>query len=72
MNIVVRETVEVPVQAEPMTEINLPIEWLHGEWYMARKMRKVKKERRERIMQIAMLIGMVAFMVGCCWFMGGM
>ena len=73
--IVVRETVEVPVQAEPEREINLPIELLKGMWFAERRrleMEEAQKERRERTFQYCLLAGLVAGIVAICYLFGGM
>ena len=75
MNIIVRETVEVPVQAEPEREINLPLEWVRGVWFMEQRrieMEEAQKERRKRTFQYCLLAGLVIGIVAICYLFGGM
>lgn len=74
--IVVREQVPVAPPVMWARETNMPpAEWFRGKWYAQKVMeqrKKKRRERREKIMQAVLLVGMVAFMIGACWFMGGM
>ena len=75
MDIIVRETIEVPMQKEPTAEIDLPVAWLQGVWFAERRrleMEEAQKERRKRTFQYCLLAGLVAGIVAICYLFGGM
>lgn len=78
MNIVVRETVEVPAAPPVMwgeEEVNMPpAEWFRGVWYAERKRRqqeRARREKAEKVVAAVMVAGAFIVMTAVCYLFGG-